>query len=350
MQFEELVRWASQYNARMSVRYLIIGGLREDYCITHDGQARSGVLGGNAVYAATGAALWSESVGILGRVGSNFPLSWLEQIAASGLDTSGVTVLPNPEDTRTFYAYRSLEERVDTNPNLHYQRAGLPIPKALTDYVSSTEGQRSKDRFGPLAFRPKDLPDTVEAAAAALLAPGDYLTHSIVPARLRELGVGMIVVDPSARYMEPEFRKELPDLLNGLAAFLPSEMEAISYFQPRPPDLWEMAEIFSELGCPIVGIKRGGAGVFLWDQLNRRRIHIPAYPSRVVDVTGAGDAFCGGFLVGLSETGDVLEAGLRGSVSASLAIEGAGALYAMGAAPGLPQARLEALRSMVRLI
>ena len=119
MRLEGLVRSASQYNARMSVRYLIIGGLREDYCITHDGQARSGLLGGNAVYAATGAALWSDSVGILGRVGSNFPSSWLEQIAASGFDTSGVTVLPGPQDTRTFYAYRSLEERVDTNPNLH---------------------------------------------------------------------------------------------------------------------------------------------------------------------------------------------------------------------------------------
>ena len=350
MLIELLVRWASQYNARMSVRYLIIGGLREDYCITHDGQARSGVLGGNAVYAATGAALWSDSVGLLGRVGSNYPSDWLDEIASSGLDTSGVMVLPSPQDTRTFYAYRSLEERVDTNPNLHYQRAGLPIPKALTDYVSSTEGQRSKDSFGPLAFRPKDLPDTVGEAVAAHLAPGDYLTHSIVPARLRELDVSMVVVDPSARYMEPEFRKELPDLLNGLAAFLPSESEATSYFQPRPPDLWEMAEGLSELGCPIVGIKRGGAGIFLWDQLNRRRFHIPAYPSQVVDVTGAGDAFCGGFLVGLSETGDVLEAGLRGSVSASLAIEGTGALYAIDAAPGLPQARLEALRPMAREI
>ena len=205
MRFEELVKWASQYDARMSVRYLIIGGPREDYCITHDGRARSGVLGGNAVYAATGAALWSDSVGILGRVGSNFPLSWLEQIAAAGLDTSGVTVLPNPQDTRTFYAYRSLKERVDTNPNLHYQRAGLSIPKALTDYVSSTEGQRSKDSFGPLAFRPKDLPETADAAAAAHMAPGDYLTHSIVPARLRELGVGMVVVNPSSARSCPSF-------------------------------------------------------------------------------------------------------------------------------------------------
>ena len=350
MLIEGLVKWASQYNARMSVRYLIIGGLREDYCITHDGRARSGVLGGNAVYAATGAAQWSDSVGLLGRVGSNFPSAWLGEITASGLDTSGVHVLPDPQDTRTFYAYLSIEERVDTNPNLHYQRAGLPVPRALVDYVSSTEGQRSKDQYGPLALRPEDLPVTSGEAVAAHLAPGDYLTHSIVPARLRELGVRKVTVDPSVRYMEPEFRKELPVLLNGLAAFLPSESEATSYFQPRPPDPWEMAEDLSELGCPIVGIKRGGAGVYLWDRVSRRRLHIPAYPARVVDVTGAGDAFCGGFLVGLSETDDILEAGLRGCVSASLAIEGAGALYALGAAPGLPEARLEALRGMARLI
>jgi len=334
----------------MSIRYLMIGGLREDYYITHDGQARSSVLGGNAVYAAAGAALWSDSVGLVGRVGSNFPSKWLKEIASAGLDIDGITVLPDSQDTRTFYAYLSLEDRVDTSPNLHYQRAGLPLPKALVDYVSSTEGQRSRDRLGPLAVRPADLPGFAASALAAHLAPADYLTHSIVPARLRELGVRSITVDPSVRYMEPEFRRELPDLLKGLAAFLPSESEIQSYFQPRPPDLWEMAESLSELGCPIVGIKRGGAGLYLWDRENRRRWHIPAYPARVVDVTGAGDAFCGGFLVGLNETEDVLEAGLRGSISASFAIEGATALYAMGAAPGLPEARLEALRPTARLL
>ncbi len=334
----------------MSVRYLIIGGLREDYCITHDGQARSGVLGGNAVYAAAGAALWSESVGLVGRVGSNYPKEWLVEIQRAGIDISGVTVLPDPQDTRTFYAYLSLEDRVDTNPNLHYQKAGLTLPKELVNYVSSTRGQHSREQYGPLAIRPEDLREDASMAMAAHLAPGDYLTHSILPARLRELGVGKVIIDPSVRYMEPDFRTELPDLLKGLTAFLPSETEALSFFQPRPPELWEMAEALGDMGCPIVGIKRGAGGTFLWDRESRKRWHIPAFPAQVVDATGAGDAFCGGFLVGLDATGDVVEAGLRGTVSASLAIEGAGALYAIGAAPGLPQARLEALRSGVRLI
>jgi ribokinase len=64
-------------------------------------------------------------------------------------------------------------------------------------------------------------------------------------------------------------------------------------------------------------------------------------------VTGAGDAYCGGFLVGLHQTGDPLEAALMGSVSASLVIEGTGALYALEALPDLAQARLHAMRQSV---
>jgi sugar/nucleoside kinase (ribokinase family) len=52
---------------------------------------------------------------------------------------------------------------------------------------------------------------------------------------------------------------------------------------------------------------------------------VPAVSPRCVDPTGAGDAFCGGFLTGLIETGDPVEAALRGAVSASFAVEGCGA-------------------------
>ena len=33
-------------------------------------------------------------------------------------------------------------------------------------------------------------------------------------------------------------------------------------------------------------------------------IQIPTYPTEAVDPTGAGDAFCGGFLVGMAQTGE----------------------------------------------
>lgn len=336
-----IIRW-------MSDRLIVIGGLREDYSITHDDQVRLGVLGGNAVYAAVGAAVWRAETAIISRVGSNYPQEWLQLISQAGLGIDGVRVLPEPQDTRTFYAYLSPEERVDTNPTAHFLRLGLPLPKALQDYANSTAGQEQRERFAPLAVRPADIELEQPAPDAAHLAPGDLLTHSLAPARLRELGVKLVTVDPSLRYMEPGFRRDIRVLVNGLDAFLPSEAEARSFFQPHPPDDWEMAEALSEFGCQVVVIKRGAAGQRIWDRAAQRRWQVPAYPVRVVDVTGAGDAYCGGFLAGLQRTGDPLEAGLWGSVSASLAIEGTDALHALGAAPGLAQARLDALRPSAR--
>jgi hypothetical protein len=133
--------------AEAHYHYLIVGGLREDYCITHDGRVTEGAQGGNAAYAGAGAALWNRSVGLLSRVGCNYPSQWLDQLERIGFDVSGVVVLPEPQDTRTFYAYLSPVDRVDTNPAFHFQRIGRPLPKALLDYRTSTEG-----RSGPIVW------------------------------------------------------------------------------------------------------------------------------------------------------------------------------------------------------
>ena len=73
-------------------------------------------------------------------------------------------------------------------------------------------------------------------------------------------------------------------------------------------------------------------------------ITVPAFHAardrRVVDVTGAGDAFCGGFMIGLRQTGDPLRAVHYGLVSASLVIEGYGALYALSRGPKVAHERL----------
>jgi ribokinase len=115
-------------------------------------------------------------------------------------------------------------------------------------------------------------------------------------------------------------------------------------------DLWQMAKAFSEWGCRWVVIKRGARGQFLWDNDAKCGWQIPAYPARVKDVTGAGDAFCGGFLVGLDKTKDAVEATLRGNISASLTIEGSGALFALEALPGLKDERLNTLRPYVKQV
>jgi sugar/nucleoside kinase (ribokinase family) len=96
--------------------------------------------------------------------------------------------------------------------------------------------------------------------------------------------------------------------------------------------------------------KRGALGQMLYDAVSKKRWEIPAYPARLEDPTGAGDAFCGGFSAGYLKTFDPMQAVLYGSVSASLAIEGSGAFHALEALPGLAQARLQALTGLVRQV
>ncbi len=336
------------------VDYAIVGGLRDDYFITPDGQTHLHQLGGNALYAAVGARLWARSpderVGLIARVGANFPPAWLENITHHGMDVAGVIVQPEDLDTRTFYAYRSLEERDDTNPAGHFQRLGQPLPPALAGYATSTEGQEDRDHFSPLGVRPEEVAPHYLDARGFHLAPYDFSVHAAMPGLVRRRPGRVLTCDPSIRYMQPRHAQAAGDIIRQLDAFLPSEMETRAFFGGALDDLWQAAEAFGALGARCVVLKLGSRGQFVYETATRRRWHVPAYPGRVVNVTGAGDAYCGGFLVGLTETHDPLEAALRGCVSASLVVEGTGALYALRYPPEQLQARLAEVRQAVKTI
>ncbi len=327
--------------------YVFLGRLQQDYLITHDGKSHEGVLGGNAVYAAIGAKLWNDSIGIVCRVGSNLPDELIAELSNLGINTDGITVLPEPHESRAFYAYTSLEERIDTVPSSHYLRINQPLPKELVGYQVDTIPD-SGSTFNPLSIRPGDLSPLIADAKGAHVSPMEYLSHVSVPFRLHEMGVRMISLDPSDSYMKPDYRDKLPAIVTGLDAFIPSEEEAKAYFRPRELDIWEMSEAFGDMGCQFVIIKCGARGQTLWERISGRKWRIPAYPARVYDVTGAGDSFCGGFLIGLTQTENPVEAALYGSVSASIVIEGTGALFALDSLPGLLEARLEVLRPQVK--
>ncbi len=332
------------------VEFAVVGGLREDYFITPSGEVHLREIGGNAVYAAVGARLWSERVGLVARVGANYPEAWLRLFDAFGLDTRGVTRVAEPLDTRTFYAYPSLEERDDGDPGPHFARLGQPVPPELAGYATSTAGQDEREHFGPLAVRPGEVPDDYLAARGVHLAPYDYVVHRRLPAVLRQHGVPWVTADPSVRYMQPAFAAEVPAIVAGLDAFLPSEMEVRSLWPQAPPDLWPAAGALAAMGAACVVVKLGPRGQYVLDAAGGRRWHVPAYPARVRDVTGAGDAYCGGFLVGLARTGDPLEAALCGTAAASLVVEGLGALFALSAPAGEARARRNALRAAVNAV
>jgi sugar/nucleoside kinase (ribokinase family) len=333
-------------------RYLLAGQLRREYIILPSGEALNDVPGGTVLYAAVGVAIWEPDPppAILARVGEDYPQEWLSEFRNHGLDTRGVRVLSQPVDVRNFTAYISRSVRLTEDPVAHYARLGLPFPKELLGYRDSSSSLGSRTHLQSTSLRQGDIPPDYLDAGAAHLCPMDYLTHSLLPAVLRQVEFSTVTLDPSPGYMNPTFWNDVPALLTGLTAFLPSEEEMVSLFEGRSNDQWQMAEALSAYGCEMIVIKRGEGGQYLYDASGRNRWEIPAYPSRVVDPGGAGDSFCGGFLAGYRRTYDPLEAALYGNIAASLVVEGVGPFYALDALPGLAQARLESLRQGVRKI
>jgi ribokinase len=91
------------------------------------------------------------------------------------------------------------------------------------------------------------------------------------------------------------------------------------------------ADIMVGRGVKIVAVKLGGDGCYVTD--GRERHLIEALNVKVVDTTGAGDAFCAGFLYGLLNDKSLHECGRLGNFVASRCV------MKMGARAGLPFAK-----------
>jgi ribokinase len=333
-------------------RALIAGRLRRDYYITPGGQPRLDVPGGNLLFTTIGYLVWEheQPPGMVARVGEDYPQEWLADFKRRGLDTRGIRVLAEAVELRSFFTYDEYMRYQADDPVAQFARLGIPFPRPLLGYRNPIPQLDSRTRFTPLSLRQNDIPAEYQGANAAHLAPIDYISHTLLPTLLRQAGFATITIDPSPGTMVPALWDDIPALLAGLTAFLPSEHEIRSLFQGRSADLWEMAAALAGYGCEQIVIKCGERGQILYNASSRERWEIPAYPARATDPTGVGAAFCGGFLAGYRRTLDPLQAVLYGNISASLVIEGSGAFFALDALPGLAQARLEALRQYVRKV
>jgi ribokinase len=104
----------------------------------------------------------------------------------------------------------------------------------------------------------------------------------------------------------------------------------------KAKDYKKGAEILLERGVKIVAVKLGSNGCYVTD--GKENHHVNRFNVKVVDTTGAGDAFCAGFLYGLINGKNLHECGRLGNFVASRCI------MKMGARTGLP--RIEDLKSL----
>jgi sugar/nucleoside kinase (ribokinase family) len=114
---------------------------------------------------------------------------------------------------------------------------------------------------------------------------------------MRENGVRTIldVVVPASP--EHPTLDDLRPILPFIDVFMPNIEEATILTGKTDPG--KQAELFLHAGCNIAIITRGEDGALLMSA--HEKLEVPAFPVEVVDVSGAGDAFVAGFIVGFLE-------------------------------------------------
>ncbi len=325
------------------MKYVVIGGLSIDNVVNADGETKLDQFGGNAAYGCAGARIWAEGeVGMVARIGKGFPQTWLDAAARAGVNIDGVRKI-NSE--HTLVGGMVYDERGDRDNYIaRDDMAGIAGRGARKDMDPLFLHQAQVD-FGPDAG---DIPHCYDNAEAVLLAPR-YLNKQLSCARhYREQGgTPLLILDPMHFYMHLERSDELGDLFSRVDVLLPSEFEVEMLFGKIDP--LQGARLLADMGARVVVVKLGGNGCLVYQKNGARTTRTPVVQGVVVrDPTGAGDSFCGGFLVGLNETGDPVEVALYGTVSASFVIEGFGADFTFAVSRLAAEKRLRCLRAGLR--
>jgi len=129
---------------------------------------------------------------------------------------------------------------------------------------------------------------------------------------------GIVSFDPGSVYAKIGFRKIKP-LIENSNLFMPNEMEVRLL---TGLDYRDGAEFFLDL-CDVVVVKRGERGCYVTD--GKESFEVCAYNVKVVDTTGAGDAFNTGFIYGYLKGKSLKDCAKLGNYLASLCIQHVGA-------------------------
>ena len=134
-----------------------------------------------------------------------------------------------------------------------------------------------------------------------------------------------VTLDPGVIYARKGLEKLRP-LIKRCYALLPNENEVRLL---TGKDYREGARDLLREGAGIIAVKLGAKGCYITD--GREEYLVRPFKVRVVDATGAGDAFCAGFIYGLLRGKGLRECGILGNFVASRC------LTKMGARDGLPK-------------
>jgi len=292
---------------------LIAFGIILDDLVFPDGHTVTGTLGGGGPQTAFGMRLpalagWAETssdVGLVAGVGRDFPASARAWLAATGIDLAGV----REAELSTPRAWQMLES--DGHRTQVWRIDGRVISAQLGRTLDRIPESYRQAKGFHLGIHP-DEPD---------LDFIDQLRHFPLPGGGRSGEGPVLSLEPFKPADRPLSDAALRQLCVAADIFSPNVTEAQSLVGSGSPD--ELIRRLADAGASIVTLRMGPEGSLVYAP-SVTQIYVPAIPTNVIDPTGAGNAYCGGFLAGYVQTGDVLTAARYGAVAASFLVEQVG--------------------------
>ncbi|MEK7469836.1 MAG: PfkB family carbohydrate kinase [Planctomycetota bacterium] len=270
---------------------LVVGSLAFDTLETPSGHAAD-ELGGSATFFSHSAAWLAPKVRLVGVVGSDFPKRHITEFEERGIDVSGLQVMPKGKTFRWHGRYGREMNNAET-VSVELNVFGKFEPKIPTAFRNS-----------PFVFLANGSPATQRAVLNQVDRPKFILAdtmnlwietaHAALISLIRDVD-GLILNNAELLQLSGE-----PNVVAGAR--------------------WALAQ-----GPKVVVVKKGEHGSMLFTE--KEIFALPAYPlERIVDPTGAGDSFAGGFMGHLARAGsttfeEMKRALVYGTVLASFACE-----------------------------
>ena len=178
------------------------------------------------------------------------------------------------------------------------------------------------------------VPDDLDTAEAGIADCAFFMASLEVPIPVMQHGLEVAKRNGVPTILNPAPAAILPDEVYGLSDyFTPNETEA-AILAGIPvvtiEDAEEAAKIFLQRGIDTVVITLGEKGAYVRNSVINQ--HVPAFDmgGKVLETTGAGDAFNGGFAYALAEGMSLIEAVRFGSATAAISVT------RLGTAPAMP--------------
>ena len=298
----------------MKPAYVTISNLIIDDIVLADGRSFMNTLGGAGTHTLVGMRPWSDALGFVAYRGDDFAAEHRAFLEAMRIDLRGIVLRPGHPTARAWQLFEHDERRIEIF-------------------------RTSMDEFYRLRPTFDDIPaDYLQAKGFHLQwgSPDDMVG---LITQLRDANPSCkLICEPALAHLAGSLEVNVP-VLRAIDLFSPDRTEAAVLTGSH--DIPTIFDTLLGVGTPLVALRLGAAGSLVGTATGDF-YRIPAVPpAALVDVTGAGNAYCGGFLVGLGRGDQPAVAAARAAVSASFAIEQIGVPHFDAAKLAEAERRLE---------